>query len=34
EIVKRETEFIKSGGKLLFPMPYVHLVTKDGEVKL
>ena len=34
EIVKRESEYINSGGKLLFPMPYPHLVTKDGEVKV
>ena len=34
EIVAREAEFIKSGGTLLFPMPYAHLVTKAGEVNL
>lgn len=34
EIVKREQEYINSGGKLLFPMPYPHLVTKDGEIIL
>ena len=34
EIVKRESEYIQQGGKLLFPMPYPHLVTKDGEVVL
>jgi len=34
EIVKREEKFIKAGGSLLFPMPYVHLVTKSGEIKL
>ena len=34
EIVEREKEYIHSGGKLLFPMPYPHLVTKDGEVSL
>ena len=34
EIVKREKEYIQQGGKLLFPMPYPHLVTKDGEVVL
>ena len=32
EIVEREKVYIESGGKLLFPMPYPHLVTKDGEV--
>ena len=31
EIVKREAEYLAGGGKLLFPMPYVHVVTKDGE---
>ena len=34
EIVKREKEYISAGGKLLFPMPYAHLVTKDGEINL
>jgi len=34
EIVEREQEYIKNGGKLLFPMPYPHLVTKDGEINL
>ena len=34
EIVKREDRFIKSGGTLLFPMPYVHLVTNSGEIRL
>ena len=34
EIVAREQDYIQSGGNLLFPMPYAHLVTKNGEVKL
>ena len=34
EIVKREDKFIQSGGALLFPMPYVHLVTNSGEIRL
>ena len=34
EIVDREKEYIESGGSLLFPMPYAHLVTKDGEIKI
>lgn len=34
EIVKRERQYIDDGGKLLFPMPYPHLVTKDGEIVL
>lgn len=31
EIVERENEYIKNGGSLLFPMPYAHIVDKDGE---
>lgn len=34
EIVKREEQYIRNGGELLFPMPYAHLVTADGEVRL
>jgi len=34
EIVMREQDYIKNGGKLLFPMPYPHIVHKDGETKL
>ncbi|MDO8564248.1 MAG: class I SAM-dependent methyltransferase, partial [Nanoarchaeota archaeon] len=34
EITEREKEYIENGGKLLFPMPYPHLVTKDGEFNL
>ena len=34
EIVLREAEFLSAGGSLLFPMPYVHLVTKSGEIRL
>ena len=34
EIIKREANFIAQGGSLLFPMPYAHLVTKDGETLL
>jgi len=34
EIVIREQEYIQNGGKLLFPMPYPHIVHKDGETKL
>ena len=34
EIVKREESYINSGGKLMFPMPYPHIVTKDGEIKI
>jgi SAM-dependent methyltransferase len=34
EIVAREREYLERGGKLLFPMPYAHLVTGQGEIKL
>ena len=34
EIVERESEYIQSGGKLLIPMPYPHVVSKDGETIL
>ena len=34
EIVKREKNYIESGGKLLIPMPYPHIVTQSGEVLL
>lgn len=34
EIVKREADFIKAGGELLFPMPYAHVVAADGEKRL
>lgn len=34
EIVKREKEYINSGGELFFPMPYPHIVKSKGETKL
>lgn len=34
EIVNREKEYLAQGGKLLFPMPYAHIVTKNGEILL
>jgi hypothetical protein len=34
EIVEREQPYIQAGGKLMFPMPYPHIVTKDGEIKI
>lgn len=34
EIVKREKAYLARGGTLLFPMPYAHLVRKNGEVRL
>ena len=33
EILKREKKFLKKGGKLFFPMPYTHLISKKGEKK-
>lgn len=34
EIVERELGYLESGGTLLFPMPYPHIVNCDGEVRL
>jgi len=34
EIVEREKEYLKKGGKLMFVMPYPHIVTNKGEIKL
>ncbi|MFH1401623.1 MAG: class I SAM-dependent methyltransferase [Parcubacteria group bacterium] len=34
EIVKREVDYLRHGGKLLFPMPYPHIVDKNGETNL
>jgi len=34
ELLKRERAYLQNGGKLLFPMPYCHVVTRDGEVRL
>jgi hypothetical protein len=34
EIVKREKPYLSSGGALLFPMPYAHIVRKGGEEKI
>jgi hypothetical protein len=34
EIIRRESLYLQNGGKLLFPMPYCHIVTKDGEMRL
>ncbi len=34
ELIKREQPYLEKGGKLLFPMPYCHVVTKDGETRL
>ena len=34
EIVKREKEYLDNGGLLMFPMPYPHIIDKNGERKL
>ncbi len=34
ELLKREKQYLEDGGKLFFPMPYPHIVTKDGEERL
>ncbi len=34
EIVRREADYLQQGGKLLFPMPYPHIVDKNGETNL
>ncbi len=34
EIVKRENEYIMGGGQLLFPMPYAHIVSRQGETNI
>ena len=34
ELLKRERQYLDDGGKLFFPMPYPHVVTKDGEERL
>ncbi len=34
EIVEREKKYLDKGGKLMFVMPYPHVVTKSGEIKL
>jgi hypothetical protein len=34
EIVAREHDYLAKGGKLLFPMPYAHVVTAQGEIAL
>ena len=34
EIVEREKKYLDNGGKLMFVMPYPHIVTKSGEIKL
>ncbi len=34
EIIRREHSYLEGGGKLLFPMPYCHVVRSQGEERL
>lgn len=34
ELLKRESAYLEAGGKLFFPMPYPHVMTKNGETRL
>ena len=34
EIILREKKYLDNGGSILVPMPYVHIVNKEGEKKL
>ncbi len=34
EIILREKKYLDNGGSILVPMPYAHIVNKDGEKKL
>jgi hypothetical protein len=34
EIINRESNYIENGGKLFFPMPYPHIVSKSGELAI
>jgi hypothetical protein len=34
EVLARERDYLLSGGSLLFPMPYPHIVTRNGERQL
>ena len=34
EVVNREKNYLENGGKLMFVMPYPHVITKDKEIKL
>ena len=33
EVIKQEEKFIKSGGKLVFPLPVFHIVDKENYTK-
>lgn len=34
EILNREHEYLQQGGSILIPMPYVHVVDKNGEKRI
>ncbi len=34
EIILREKKYLDNGGSILVPMPYAHIVNKNGELKL
>jgi hypothetical protein len=34
EILRREREYLQAGGRLLFPLPYAHVVSREGETRL
>ena len=34
ELLRREEPYLARGGKLLFPMPYCHVISKNGEQAL
>jgi len=33
EVIKQEENFIKKGGKLIFPLPVFHVVDKENYLK-
>ena len=33
EVIKQEEKFIKKGGKLIFPLPVLHIVDKQNYKK-
>ena len=34
EILLREKDYLDKGGSILIPMPYLHVIDKNGEKKL
>jgi NDP-4-keto-2,6-dideoxyhexose 3-C-methyltransferase len=33
EVIRQEIKFLKNGGKLIFPLPYFHIITKKNYYK-